>query len=187
VLRALSESRVSGLAAISLARVIARGAEEGLAMTVRRARDAGHTWAEIGQVLGTSRQAAFQRFGRPSDPRTGAPMEPVLPDAADRAADLLAQLIAGQWAAAADTFGAAVAERLDADQLAAAWARVIALAGQYERHDIPAVFQAGDYTVVDTLLYFEAGERVARVSYDRDGQVTGIFFLRAGTVSEHGK
>ena len=35
------------------------------------ARTQGHTWQEIGDVLGTSRQAAFQRFGRPVDPRTG--------------------------------------------------------------------------------------------------------------------
>ena len=37
-------------------------------------------------MLGTSRQAAFQRFGRPVDPRTGLAMTRTLPpDAADRA------------------------------------------------------------------------------------------------------
>jgi hypothetical protein len=30
---------------------------------VRAARDDGATWADIGDVLGVSRQAAFQRFG----------------------------------------------------------------------------------------------------------------------------
>jgi hypothetical protein len=68
------------LDAIGQAQHIARRAEEGLAGAVQRAREAGHTWAAIGQVLGTSRQAAFQRFGRPADPRTGKPMVPSLPD-----------------------------------------------------------------------------------------------------------
>jgi hypothetical protein len=37
-------------------------------------------------VLNTSRQAAFQRFGRPADPRTGQPMvRDLLPGAAVRA------------------------------------------------------------------------------------------------------
>jgi hypothetical protein len=30
---------------------------------VRAARDDGATWSDIGDVLGVSRQAAFQRFG----------------------------------------------------------------------------------------------------------------------------
>ena len=70
------------LEAITVAQGLARSAEEQLAATVARARESGHTWAEIGQILGTSRQAAFQRFGRPADPRTGRPMEPGLPRSA---------------------------------------------------------------------------------------------------------
>ena len=36
--------------------------------------------------------------------------------------------------------------------------------------------QAGDYTVVDVPLRFEAAELTGRVSYDRAGQVSGLFF-----------
>ena len=32
---------------------------------------AGRTWQEIGDLLGVTRQAAFQRYGKPIDPRTG--------------------------------------------------------------------------------------------------------------------
>lgn len=61
-------------------------ASEALQAAVDRARDAGHSWREIGEVLGTTRQAAFQRFGHPVDPRTGTPMSQEVPsDAADRA------------------------------------------------------------------------------------------------------
>jgi hypothetical protein len=38
-------------------------AEHDIADAVRRARKAGYTWAEIGAVLGTSGQAAGQRYG----------------------------------------------------------------------------------------------------------------------------
>lgn len=177
---ALPQSGTGALAAVGLAQAIARSAEEGLAMAVKRARDAGHTWAEIGQQLGTSRQAAFQRFGRPADPRTGEPMVPALPDAGDRAMGLIDDLISGRWDAASATFSAALAEKLDAAQFAAVWAQVIGLAGRCERRGTPSVFQAGDYTVADIPLYFEAGERIGRISYDRDAQVAGIFFLPAG-------
>ena len=169
------------LAAVGLAQAIVRGAEEGLAMTVKQARDAGHTWAEIGQQLGTSRQAAFQRFGRPPDPRTGAPMEPVLADAGDRATGLLDDLISGRWAAACATFDAKVADTLNPERLAAVWAQIVGLIGRYERHGAPSVFQAGDYTVADIPLYFEAGERISRISYGQDARVAGIFFLPAGS------
>lgn len=170
------------LEAISLAQAIAQGAEEGLRMTVRQARDAGHTWAEIGQRLGTSRQAAFHRFGRPADPRTGVPMEPVLPDAGDRAIRLFGDLVSCRWAAARATFGPEVAAKLDARQLAATWAQVIGMTGRYERRGAPSVYQAGDYTIADIPLYFEVGERTGRVSYDREGRVAGLFILPPGLV-----
>jgi hypothetical protein len=178
----LAGGPVGALEAIGLAQAIASGAEEGLAMTVERARDTGHTWAEIGEVLGTSRQAAFQRFGRPADPRTGQPMEPVLRDAGARATALLDDLLAGDWAAVCATFDGTVAAKLDDTKLAAAWAQVIGMAGRYERRGAVSVYQAGDYTIVDVPLFFEAAERVGRISYDRDGRVAGLFFLPRGMV-----
>jgi hypothetical protein len=40
-------------------------AEQVLKLCVQQCRDAGHTWQEIGDLFGVTRQAAFQRFGRP--------------------------------------------------------------------------------------------------------------------------
>jgi hypothetical protein len=34
---------------------------------VRRARDGGRTWTEIGASLGVSRQSAWERFSSPPD------------------------------------------------------------------------------------------------------------------------
>jgi hypothetical protein len=167
----------SALAAVGQAQARARSAEEELAVSVAQARQSGHTWAEIGQVLGTSRQAAFQRFGRPADPRTGQPMPPVVPGARELAAQLFGDLAAGRWAAVCAQFGPAVAARLDPSGLAAAWAQVIGMAGEFERRGAPMAYRAGDYTVVDVPLFFEAGERTGRVSYDQAARVTGLFFL----------
>ncbi len=172
----------NALAAIGRAVAVARSAEEELGMTVARARESGHTWAEIGQTLGTSRQAAFQRFGRPADPRTGRPMEPVAPGAGDRARQLLSDLTAGRWADVCAQFSGPVVAKLDPPRLAAAWAQVIGLVGEYERHGEPSVYQAGDLTVVDLPMFFEAGERMGRVSFNRDGQVAGLLFLPRGLV-----
>ncbi|HEY4702325.1 MAG TPA: hypothetical protein VIH64_10575, partial [Streptosporangiaceae bacterium] len=58
------------------------------------------------------------------------------------------------------------------------------LAGHYERHGEPSVYQAGDLTVVDTPLFFEAGERMGRISYRRDGRVAGLLFLPPGLVDD---
>ena len=41
-------------------------AEALMAAAVQQAREAGRTWQEIGEVLGVSRQAVFQRYGKPS-------------------------------------------------------------------------------------------------------------------------
>ena len=44
----------------------------------------------------------------------------------------------------------------------------------------PRVYQAGDYTVVDVPLTFEAGEPLGRISYDHAGRVAGLHFLPGG-------
>jgi hypothetical protein len=78
------------LADVAAAQRQVHEAQDTLRLSVERARDGGHTWQEIGDVLGTSRQAAFQRFGRPVDPRTGRPMgEAIVEGAAEHAIGLL--------------------------------------------------------------------------------------------------
>ena len=62
--------RLTPLAVVAVIRSLARVVEDGMREGGQAARQAGHTWAELGDLLGTTRQAAFQRFGRPLDPRT---------------------------------------------------------------------------------------------------------------------
>jgi hypothetical protein len=78
-----ADAALTPFTTITAIRSLARVVEDGLREAVQAARRAGHTWAEIGDLLGTTRQAAFQRFGRPLDPRTGVPMsQEILPGAA---------------------------------------------------------------------------------------------------------
>jgi len=166
----------SELAAVAAARELAATADAALQLAVDRARSAGQSWRGIGEVLGTTRQAAFQRFGRPVDPRTGAPMNRVIvPGAADRAGTILASIAAGQWEAARRDFGELMLASLDARRLAGAWALTIGQVGRFERAGEPAATPVPDGTVVDTPLYFEAGERSLRVTFSPDGTVTGLF------------
>jgi hypothetical protein len=166
------------LQTVDVIRSMARVVEDGMREAVQQARQAGHTWAEIGELLGTTRQAAFQRFGRPLDPRTGVPMaEEILPGAAERAAVLLADVAEQRWEQVTSGFNQRMAKALDAKDLAAAWAQVVGTAGEYEGMGEPVAYQAGDYTVVDVPLRFEAAEMTGRVSYDHGGLVAGLFLL----------
>lgn len=170
----------SPLEAMAAARDLAAAANEALQEAVDRARDAGHSWREIGEVLDTSRQAAFQRFGRPVDPRTGAPMSrDVPPGAADHAAALVTRLAQGRWEEVAGEFNERMRERVDARRLAAGWAHTVGMIGSFEGMGEPFAHQAGDDTIVDVPLHFEAGEAVGFVRFDRDGKVAGLLLRPA--------
>jgi hypothetical protein len=176
-----SAGAASPLDAIALVQGAARAVDDGMQRAVQRARQAGHTWAEVGQVLGTTRQAAFQRFGRPADSPAGLPpARPVLPGAAERGGALFADMASGRWADVCRDFDEAVASKLDADGVAARWARLTAMIGRLEERGEPVAYQLQDITVVDVRLEFEAGERTGRVSYRRDGKVAGLFLLPPG-------
>ncbi|MFC4854346.1 DUF3887 domain-containing protein [Actinophytocola glycyrrhizae] len=160
----------------------ARDAEDALRRAVDAARARGHTWQEIGDVLGTSRQAAFQRFGRPVDPRTGEDMArdaDLLPGAAEKAVALLADLAAGRWAAVRRDFDARMAAELTTEKIVDVWAQVVGLIGAYERMGEPVALRLGNHTVVNVPLHCEAGQLTGRVSFNDDGTVSGLFLLPA--------
>jgi hypothetical protein len=166
------------LPAVAAARARMERSEQDLRSAVDRAREQGHTWQEIGEVLGTTRQAAFQRFGRPIDPRTGAPMAgTVLPGATDRAVELLGDIIQGDYDKARTDFDETVAKGLSAVQLASVWAQLAGMVGAYQSMGTPHAYRAGDYTIVDTPLTFEAGDLTGRVTYSMDGKVAGLHLV----------
>ena len=170
----------SPLAAMAAAQQLSSAADMALQAAVDRARVAGHSWKRIGDVLGTTRQAAFQRFGRPVDPRTGEPMtREVPPGRADRAVALLTAWAEGRPEEVIGALDEKMRERLNADRMVAGWAHTIALIGGLERMGEPIAVQAGDYTFVNIPLHFEAGEANGRVTFDGAGKVAGLFIRPA--------
>jgi hypothetical protein len=166
----------SPLAALAAARDLAAAASETMQQAVDRARASGHSWREIGDVLGTTRQAAFQRFGHPVDPRTGAPMSTEIPaDAADRAVAIFAAITEGRWEEARRDLNAKMRQGLDAKRLADGWAHMAGLVGAYEGMGEPFAHRVAENTVVEIPLRFEAGEATGRVVFDEDGKVTGLW------------
>lgn len=171
------------LAAVRTAQELAALAADALRLSVDLARAEGCTWQELGDVLGVTRQAAFQRFGHPVDARTGRPMsEALMPGAAGRATQLMIDWIESRYDLVTADFNQIMAEKMPADGLADAWARLAGLVGTYERMGEPAVRQAGDLTIVDIPMSFEAGYMKGRVVFDRDGKVTGLFVVRPDAI-----
>ncbi|HUB39278.1 MAG TPA: DUF3887 domain-containing protein [Streptosporangiaceae bacterium] len=170
----------SPLAAMTSARELATAANAALQTAVDRARAGGHSWQEIGDVLETTRQAAFQRFGRPVDPRTGEPMtRTVPPGAAEHAIAIFADIAAGEWDAARTDFGPKMLEAVSASRLADGWAQVASLIGRYEGMGEPFAHALGEHTIVEIPLHFEAGEATGTVTFDADGTVAGLFIRPA--------
>ncbi|MET8248024.1 hypothetical protein ABZV31_28650 [Streptomyces sp. NPDC005202] len=57
---------------LALSEVVARKAAYGRRLTVRAAREAGASWAQIGAALGTSKQAAWEAHTRWIDAQEAA-------------------------------------------------------------------------------------------------------------------
>jgi hypothetical protein len=148
---------------------------------VQQSRDAGHTWQEIGDLLGVTRQAAFQRFGKPIDPRTGEPMDRTvhMADAAERAVAIVKDVLEGRMDDARKSFNAEVMTAFTDEKRGSALATVAGLVGEFEGfgEGDPFVRRIGDHTVVDIPLRYEAGDMKARVAFDEDAKVAGLFIL----------
>lgn len=171
---ALTTGPRTSLDAVAAVRRLTEGVESLMPLAVTRARAAEQSWASIGAALGTSRQAAFQRFGR-----TGAHMSGDESDeAVTRATELLSALAAGDFDGVHDAFDTDMAESLDATRLRGVWAEVTGMVGQFERLGHGHARRIGEHVVVDVPLVFEAGEMVGRIALDHDQRVAGLFVRR---------
>ena len=171
--------------AVAAARELSAAAEAALQAVVDRARAAGQSWRDIGEVLGTTRQAAFQRFGHPIDPRTGGPMSrEIPPDAADRAVAVFDWHNQGRWQEILDELDDAMRAAHDPARLSRGWAAMAGMFGRLERTGEPFARRAGDDTVVDVPLHFEAGDARGIVRFSGDGKIAGMAIRPASPAPE---
>jgi hypothetical protein len=180
VLRGTEGSAAQSLmAAIAATRTLDVVVEDTLHALVRRARGEGRTWAEIGQVLNVTRQAAFQRFGSGQAPDTGDESMQPLADAGPKAVQVLESLLAERWDELWSTFDERVTKAASVEIFKAALASAQAGVGAFVAFGTPACSVVGDYTVVNVPIACERGDGTGRVSFNADGQVAGLFLLPA--------
>ena len=166
------------LAHVRAAHQIRDGAEVLMAAAVHQAREAGRTWQEIGDVLGVSRQAAFQKYGKAIDPRNGEVMNTSpLPEAVELAQAVIDDHANARWTAITARFDETMRARLTEEGLAEAWAYLAGMAGAYEGHGDTEAVRAGDFTTTNTPLAFEAGDFVARITFRDDRTIAGLYIL----------
>lgn len=176
--RVLTEDGDDAATTIRHALGIQAAAGDVVRSVVHQARDRGTTWQTIGDLLGVSRQAAFQRYGKPIDPRTGEPMSTTpLSDAAELAAAVIHDLQAGRWGSVTARFDETMRAGLSEDALAAAWAQIVGTSGAFEGRGEPVVTRAGDVTVTATPLTMEAGDYTARIAFRDDRTIAGLHIL----------
>lgn len=169
-------------ASIGRAVNIQSAADDVVRSVVRQARQNGATWQVVGDALGVSRQAAFQRYGKPIDPRTGEPMNTTpLPGVAELATAVIEDLASGQWSRVTEQFDSTMRDGLPEEALAAAWAQIVGLSGRFEACGAPEVARAASLTITNTPLSMEAGDYTARITFHDDRTIAGLHILEGRT------
>jgi hypothetical protein len=180
VLHAEEDAGGQAMRAIAATRSLAMIVEDTLHALVDQARAGGHTWAEIGEVLRVSRQAAFQRFGAgrypcPEDGMMAAPVD----GAVERAVPVLEAFLDGRFADARSTFDERMRNACSVELLTDVREKVRAAGGEVQAIGTPAVSMRDSYTIVDIPVALETADGAGRVVLDADLQVAGFFVRRA--------
>lgn len=166
----------SAIAAIAATRSLGLIVEDTLHALVQQARSDGRTWAEIGEVLRVTRQAAFKRFAG-----AGTTNElfddidvPALKGGEERALELLDDFIQQRLAKLHAQFGERMRERISLEVVTSHRARLERTYGNVLEIGTPTVGVRLGYTFVDVPVALERGELRARAAFDVDGEVVGF-------------
>jgi Protein of unknown function (DUF3887) len=179
VLRADGHPSGQVVRAIAATRSLETIVDDTLRALVEQARATGHTWAEIGEVLHVTRQAAFQRFGgggrrsRDDEDAVVLPLEGAVEDAMP----VLQAFLDSRWDDARASFDERMLQAISVELLADVRDRVRREAGDVEAIGTPAVSVRDGYTIVDIPVALERAEGSARVVLNADRQVAG-FLIR---------
>lgn len=178
VLRAEGHPSGQLLRAIAATRSLETIVDDTLRALVEQARAAGHTWAEIGEILHVSRQAAFQRFGGGRRPPAGEDaVEVPVQDAVEHAVPVLQAFLDSRWDDARSTFDERMLQACSVELLADVREKVRREAGEVQTLGTPAVSVRDGYTIVDIPVALERADGFGRVVLNADRQVAG-FFIR---------
>ena len=168
----------SVMAAVSATRTLDLIVNDILHALVRQARAEGRTWAEIGEVLHVTRQAAFQRFGAAADdPRAEEGVMKPIPGAEEKATAILGDWLQERYDQVRRDFDARMLEQCTVEMLHAVRGQARQTGGELIELGTPAVSVRSGYTVVDVPIAFEREQATGRVAFDADRRVAGFFVL----------
>jgi hypothetical protein len=165
--------------AIAATRSLDMIVEDTLRALVEQARSAGHTWAEIGELLHVTRQAAFQRFGGGRRPSAEDGVAVPVPGAVEAAVLVIEAFLDGRFDDARATFGDRMLDACSVELMADVREKVRQFGGEVQALGAPIVSVRDGYTGVDIPIALERADGVGRVVLDADRQVVG-FFVRPG-------
>lgn len=170
--------------AIAATRSLAMVVDDTLRALVKQARASGRTWAEIGELLSVTRQAAFQRFGsvEPATPEAGtAPRR--TPGARKQALAVLRAFLARHWEAMRADFDERMRSACSVELLTSVRIGLETELGELQNLGAPLITTRSGYTVVDVPISFQRGDRTGRVVLDADGRVAGFFVLPGNPIA----
>ena len=178
VLRSDGDASGQVMRAIAATRSLDLIVEDTLRALVEQARKTGHTWAEVGEVLHVSRQAAFQRFGGGPAPPNGTGAVAVK-GAVERAVEVLQAFLDARFEDARAVFGERMLDVCSTELMADVRGKVHHEGGEVQALGTPAVWVRDGYTGVDIPIALERTDGIGRVVLDADRQVAGFFVRRA--------
>lgn len=165
-----------------------------LSEVVWNARQRGATWDEIGEVLGTTKQAAYKRFGK-TWRTSGATMSKTkVEDVLTFTESAYTHIAQGQPLRVTEAMTPEAAQELRPEDLTRVWDQVVAeLGGFLGCTDTMAQATDGTHfsedeevlgTVIGvTTLCFEAGQMMGRVAINHDGKIAGILIIDPSATS----
>ena len=89
-----------------------------------------------------------------------------------------------RWQEILDELDEALRARHDPARLSRGWAAMAGMFGRLERTGEPFARRAGDDTVVDVPLHFEAGDAKGIVRFSGDGKIAGMAIRPASPAPE---
>lgn len=138
-------------------------------------------------LLTTGSPPAAARAGAPAGvmapAATALPGAPSLPGQADDeqlALDTLDEVVRGDFAAVSDRFDETLRHQASPEVLARSWKDYQEQFGLYQSHGDPEQVASVQGAVVNVPLHMADGTGEFRVTFDDDGQLIGLYFLRTG-------
>jgi len=130
--------------------------------------------AAIAGLLLFASLCSAQSAAAPAEPAPQSPLQatPLI----DTAKEIVNDMVAGQFAKVEARYNAQMAAALPPGKVAAAWNNLIEHVGAFLSIDQTRVDQAGAQQIVTVVCKFERADLDARVAFDPDGKLAGLFF-----------